>query len=320
MASNSAGCDYADPFAHMRTPEYFQALMALSPTPSGFAAVRVPMTLRRYMAMYSVTDEMFNLNVFLAKHRLPLYFNCEGMRELMTIEPDVDDYPTRTVAGFYCQNGCFVDAQVSFVASTEHLSREVYHLAVQQKGIVYFKPKVDGEYAWTLSFPSLRKFVIVSQKRVTVQEGDSTGLSFEKLPWGESSYAHILEGTPAFQSVVALERAFGPVNECIVGIRVGSMLCEYKIKDVPSFELECSAGQAKDANGVLYGAASIVPGIYECCYSAGVEGRTLAILRRRVDRESAQTTLAVKAMLTSPTLAEMRKIARAGRWFIRRAY
>jgi len=177
---------------------------------------------------------------------------------------------------------------------------------------------------------TFRGNVLVSSKRIsgvmTSEHNTSStaGMAFEHVPvtvtGGATGYGTpqqkifvplLTNASPAFESVTALRAAFGNVTECIVGIRLGSMLCEYKVKDTPTFELSSRDNHWYDGDGNSYGVSTLNDGIYECMLADPLTGAFgLIVLRHRPDRSAAQSAQVIAAGASAPRISDIANATR----------
>jgi hypothetical protein len=295
------------------TEEYVANLVELYPTDERWRGIK-GMDLYSYMASYGVKQPMVNLNAFLVQQGMPAHYTMARMRDTLYTFRYTENFPPEAPLEIFVDSRKStkdaVDAVVSVLQSTAHLTEEVFEEAKKKDGLVYYRPKLNGVYSWSIDFGKLGS-VMIGHNGAFVAGSGTFGYSFEKVSGMVRvplAVAHMSDHINGFPSISSLEAAFGPQTECVVGVRLNGMLCEFKVKDTPTFELHVRQGGVYDFEGSSYGSTDYPDGIYEVAITLRDGLTRVQVIRLREDKMRPQSGTVVRAALAGPRYSAMRSI------------
>jgi len=243
---------------------------------------------------------------------MPLHYTMARMRSTLYTFRYLEEFPAEAPMEIFVDSRKStsepVEATVSVLQSTAHLTSEIYEEALAKDGLVYFRPKLNGVCSWSIDFGPLGS-VMIGHNAAYVVSGRSFGYSFERIAGVQRvplAVAHMSDHINGFPTIEALEAAFGVQTECVVGIRLNGMLCEFKVKDVPTFELMVKQGSLFDQEGANYGATDVSDGIYEASMYLSNGHSIVSVIRQRLDKNRAQSGAVIRAAMAGPRYQIMR--------------
>jgi hypothetical protein len=303
----------AGDYGRSTSPDYVRNLIAQTPSTGMWLQAR-SVSFYAFMRTYGVKEDLVNMNAYLAQQGLPLHYSMVKMRDALMDFRYQDVYPTEPPMDLYLDPLVsmeqLVPATVSVISSVPHMCQHDYKEAKEKKQIVYFRPKLDGAYTWSIDFGAARGSVLFSYTKASVLAARTSGYSFERLsrPDQEDLYvAHGSDHISGFPTINALEDAFGAQDECIVGVLRNEMLLEFKVKDVLTFELQAKKGELFDLSGNAYGSVDTADGIYEVAVKESEDRaqKSYVLSRFRPDKSRAQPGWMIQDALNGPRYGEL---------------
>jgi len=204
-----------------------------------------------------------------------------------------------------------VEATVSVIVTTPHMSKEIYDEASAKGAWRYFRPKFDGVYTWSVDFGDKHGSVLFSHNKASFMRAASSGYSFERVSRSgmeDLCVAHASDHVMGFSTILEMENAFGPQRECIVGVWIRDMMMEFKVKDLLTFEMQVKTNAIYDAQRNNYGVTTEPDGIYEVAViekDGESEQRSYMIVRPRPDKSRPQSAFVIQEALGGPRYRDL---------------
>jgi len=285
-------------------PSVMQGLLFLAPQPP--KTMITPEVFRRLFRSRGMSDERINLAIYASQVGMPMEYDFTHYRDMMREMNQPGIFPSEPPAGPWTLNGKLLPVVTTFVLSTPHMTDLDYERYKNE--VIYFKPKLDGRYTWTLTHDCITWLVNIGD---VVKCGLALpGMSCEEVSVMNSrAYAyHYTSNIPGFQSLEAMESCCGPQDEAIVGVYHDAMLLEFKIKDVKTFEFQvkqdAQGSFAYDNAGIRVGPAPPgLTGIHEFSWHED----KVQYVRPRPDKVVAQPFALVSSICKGPSLSAFRK-------------
>jgi hypothetical protein len=285
---------------------YIDGLLALTPTMENWNKRSGNYSLEEWLLQYRITLSELNLGRYMYENSYPVPYRVARIKELCLEYGSRDGpFPEEPLDDIYLSgDGQYVNVFSSVIVTTEHINENLLSdLRAGDAVIMYYKPKMNGDYAWTLKW-SVESAIYVTRTTIRFDPKIIIGMSYEFIDG--SYYPHVGSHMPCFSAIEELEQFYGLQDEIIVGIMCCNMLNEFKLKKSNTFELKNFHGDLLDSDGNGYGTITGAEGIYECGYSDNTQ-TVLVPIRKRTDKTHPQSEQVIGEILGSPTIEDFRK-------------
>jgi hypothetical protein len=279
--------------------QYVKGLVEFVATMSAWEKRSGTLTPREWLEQYKVSQEEINFGLLCYEGGYPIHYKVSQIKPLCYQYGNIGGpFPTEPLDDIYFLGGQMVEVFSSVMVTTEHITSPINaDIESGDAKILYFKKKMNGEYAWGLKWtPSVG--ILISRFHVKLTQNVQIGMSYEFVN-GEY-FPHFSSDHLGYKSIEDLEAQYGGQEEIIIAFECNSMINEYKLKKNNTVELELKASVLYDADGNDYGRAENVDGIYEC--KRDILGQKYSVMRKRMDRVRPQTCQQIREIERSPTM------------------
>jgi len=256
-----------------------------------------------------------NMNAYLVQQDLPVHYTMARMVDALVDFRYSEKFPSEAPMELFFDPRVsltqVVEATVSVIVTTPHMSKEIYDEASAKGAWRYFRPKFDGVYTWSVDFGDKHGSVLFSHNKASFMRAASSGYSFERVSRSgmeDLCVAHASDHVMGFSTILEMENAFGPQRECIVGVWIRDMMMEFKVKDLLTFEMQVKANAIYDAQKNNYGVTTELDGIYEVAViekDGESEQRSYMIVRPRPDKSRPQSAFVIQEALGGPRYRDL---------------